>query len=92
MDVEEPGPTWKALLLPSSATQYLAGPKDPKAMGDYVWDMLKWWKGPNKRRIPCSPGRTFEGKPQEELDNVVSLIYDQLDKVHWKVMQSMPCM
>ena len=41
MDMEEPGPTQKALPLPPSTTQYLAGPKEPKAMGDYVWDMLK---------------------------------------------------
>ena len=92
MDVEESGPTQKAPPLPPSTTQHLARPKEPKAMGDYVQDMLKWWKGPDKRRIPCGPGRTFKGQPQEELDDVVSLIYDQLNRVHWKVMQSMPCM
>ena len=92
MDMGESGPTLKAPPLPPSTTQYLAVPKEPKAMGDYVQDMLKWWNGPDKRRIPCGRGRTSEGEPQEELDDAVSLIYDQLDKTRWRVIQSMSCM
>ena len=105
LDIGESGSALAAPPLPPSTTQYLARPKPepkPKAAGTSVQDMLsmpfKWIWGTSKpsnadsSKVPGFGRETSESKPQEELNDVVSLIYDQLSKTHRKAMQYMPCM
>ena len=104
-DIREPGSTLAAQPLPPSTTQHLARPKPepkPKAVGTSVQDMLslpfKWMCGTSKSSNADSPkilgfGReSSKSEPQEELNDAVSLIYDQPSKTRWKAMQYMPCM